>query len=160
MLYSLPALLGHDRVAWLQTRGTESVLMQLQNAIQETIREIPDCVAAGYVELSTGALLAVKTLDSHPPEVLELVAVASAELIQGATVTAIEKLFRKTRGVKDDGRHYFQEMLVFSDTLLHVFVRARRNQNHVACFVCRKRANIGMVLTKCRLAMPMLESAM
>ena len=135
------------------------IIMQLQSVIQQSMRDIPDCVAAGYVEMSTGALLAVKTIDSHPHEVLELVAVATAELIQGSTVTAIEKLFRRTRGVKDDGRHYFQEMIVFSDTLLHVFVRARSNQNHVACFVCRKSANIGMVLTKTRMAMLNLETA-
>ncbi len=135
------------------------IIMQLQSVIQKSMRDIPDCVAAGYVEMSTGTLLAVKTIDSHPHEVLELVAVATAELIQGSTVTAIEKLFRRTRGVKDDGRHYFQEMIVFSDTLLHVFVRARSNQNHVACFVCRKSANIGMVLTKTRMAMLNLETA-
>jgi len=133
--------------------------MQLQSVIQKSMRDIPDCVAAGYVEMSTGALLAVKTLDSHPHEVLELVAVATTELIQGSTVTAIEKLFRRTRGVKDDGQHYFQEMIVFSDTLLHVFVRARSNHNHVACFVCRKSVNIGMVLTKTRMAMSHLERA-
>ena len=132
---------------------------QLKKAIQRVIAEIPDCVAAGYVELSTGELMAVKTIDSHPFQVLELVAVASAELLQGATVTAMEKLFRKTRGVKDDGQHYSQEMLVFSDALIHVFVRGRNNQNHVACFVCRKSANVGMVLTKSRMAMTMLESA-
>jgi len=135
------------------------IIMQLQSVIQKSMRDIPDCVAAGYVEMSTGALLAVKTLDSHPHEVLELVAVATTELIQGSTVTAIEKLFRRTRGVKDDGQHYFQEMIVFSDTLLHVFVRARSNHNHVACFVCRKSVNIGMVLTKTRMAMSHLERA-
>ena len=133
--------------------------MQLQNALQKSMRDIPDCVAAGYVELSTGMLLAVKTIDSHPHEVLELVAAASAELMQGSTVTAIEKLFRRTRGVKDDGQHYFQEMLVFSDSLLHVFLRARTNHDHIACFVCRKSVNVGMVLTKTRLAMVTLESA-
>lgn len=133
--------------------------MQLQNAMHKSMHDIPDCVAAGYVEMSTGMLLAVKTIDSHPPEVLELVAAATAELIQGSTVTAIEKLFRRTRGVKDDGKHYFQEMLVFSESLLHVFVRARSNQDHIACFVCRKSANVGMVLTKARKAMPTIESA-
>jgi len=74
-------------------------------------------------------------------------------------VTAIEKLFRRARGVKDDGHHYFQEMVVFSDNLLHVFLRGRKNTEHVVCFVCRKSANIGMVLTKSRLAMPTIESA-
>lgn len=135
-------------------------MMKLESAIQKVIRDIPECVAAGYVDMSTGMLLAVKTIDSHPREVLDLVAAATADLFQGSTVTAIEKLFRKTRGVKDDGHHYFQEMIIFSDNLLHVFLRARQNHDHIACFVCRKSANVGMVITKSRLAMPALESAL
>lgn len=132
--------------------------MKLESTIQNLMRDIPECVAAGYVDMSTGMLLAVRTIDSHPREVLDLVAAATADLFEGSTVTAIEKLFRRTRGVKDDGHHYFQEMLVFSDNLLHVFLRARKNPGHVMCFVCRKSANVGMVLTKSRLAMPLIES--
>jgi hypothetical protein len=30
----------------------------------------------------------------------------------------------------------------------------------VACFVCRKGANLGMVLTKSRLAMPEIEASL
>jgi hypothetical protein len=135
-------------------------MMQLDSAIQKAIRDIPECVAAGYVDMSTGMLLAVKTIDSHPREVLDLVAAATADLFQGSTVTAIEKLFRKTRGVKDDGHHYFQEMIIFSDNLLHVFIRARKNHDHIACFVCRKSANIGMVVTKSRLSLPNIESSL
>lgn len=133
-------------------------MMQLESTIQKVIRDIPECVAAGYVDMATGMLLAVRTIDSHPREVLDLVAAATADLFQGSTVTAIEKLFRKSRGVKDDGHHYFQEMVVFSDNLLHVFLRGRKNPDHVVAFVCRKSANIGMVLTKSRLSMPTIES--
>lgn len=132
--------------------------MQIESTIQKVMRDIPECVATGYVDMSTGMLLAVKTIDSHPREVLDLVAAATADLFEGSTVTAIEKLFRRARGVKDDGHHYFQEMVVFSDNLLHVFLRGRKNTEHVVCFVCRKSANIGMVLTKSRLAMPTIES--
>jgi len=65
----------------------------------------------------------------------------------------------KSRGVKDDGHHYFQEIIVFSDNLLHVFLRGRKNNEHVVTFVCRKSANVGMVLTKTRLALPTIESS-
>ncbi len=131
----------------------------LDGVLQKAISSIPDCVAAGLVDVESGMLLGVKTVDSHPSEVLDLLAAATADLFQGSNVVSIEKLFRSTRGVAEDGRHYFQEIVVNSDNLIHVFLRGKRQQQ-VATFVCRKGANLGMVLTKARLAMPDIEQAL
>lgn len=133
--------------------------MSLDKALQDAIAAIPECVAAGYVDLSTGMLLAVKTVDSHPAEVLEVVAAATADLYQGSNVTLIENMFKKARGVENDGHHYFQEIIVNSDNLIHVFIRNKSNEEHVVVFVCRKSANLGMVLTKSRSALPALSAA-
>jgi hypothetical protein len=124
--------------------------MSLDASLAKAQQEVPECVAVGFVDMSTGMLLAVRTVDSHPQEVLDLVAAATADLFQGKSVTAIEKLFRRSRGQAEDGRHYFHEIIVMSDNLLHVFQRSRRNSNHSAVFVTRSTANIGMVLSKAR----------
>ncbi|HEC19372.1 MAG TPA: hypothetical protein ENI97_08510 [Gammaproteobacteria bacterium] len=134
--------------------------MSLDKAIQESIAAIPECVAGGYVDLSTGMLLSVKTVDSHPAEVLEVVAAATADLFQGSNVSLIESMFKKARGVDNDGHHYFQEIIINSDNLIHVFMRSKANEEHVVCYVCRKSANLGMVLTKARSSLPSLEAAM
>lgn len=134
--------------------------MSLKQAIQEAVASIPECLAAGYVDLSTGMLLDIKTVDSHPDEVMEVLAAATADLFQGPNVTLIESMFKKIRGVPDDGHHYFQEVIVNSDNLIHVFIRGKVNEEHVITFVCRKSANLGMVLTKARSAMPKLEAAL
>lgn len=132
--------------------------MTLDAALQKAITSIPDCVAAGYVDLDSGMLLGIKTVDSHAQEVIDLLAAATSDLFQGTNVQAIEKIFRRVRGVTEDGRHYFQEIIVNSDNLLHVFLRGKQ-QSQVATFVCRKGANLGMVLTKARMAMPGIESS-
>lgn len=119
---------------------------------------IPECVAAGYVDIQSGMLLAIKTVDSHPSEVIDLVAAATGDLFAGSNVTAIEQMFNKARGLASSDHHYFQEIIVNSDNLIHVFLRGKRYSNYVAVFVCRKSANLGMVLTKARMAMPELES--
>ena len=124
--------------------------MSLDSALSKAQQEVPECVAVGFVDMSTGMLLAVRTVDSHPQEVLDLVAAATADLFQGKSVSAIEKLFRRTRGQGEDGRHYFHEIIVMSENLLHVFQRSRKNSNHAAVFVTRANANIGMVLSKAR----------
>lgn len=119
---------------------------------------IPECVAAGYVDIQSGMLLAIKTVDSHPSEVIDLVAAATGDLFAGSNMTAIEQMFNKSRGLASSDHHYFQEIIVNSDNLIHVFLRGKRYSNYVAVFVCRKSANLGMVLTKARMAMPELES--
>jgi hypothetical protein len=134
--------------------------MSLDKAIQEAIASIPECVAAGYVDLSTGMLLSAKTVDSHPAEVLEVVAAATADLFQGSNVSLIESMFKKARGVENDGHHYFQEIIINSDNLIHVFMRSKANEEHVVTFVCRRTANLGMVLTKARSSLPALEAAL
>ncbi len=131
----------------------------LDNAIQTAVQQIPECVAAGYVDMSTGMLLGVKTIDSHPSEVLDMLAAATADLFQGSNIVAIEKMFKRSRGVPDDGHHYFQEMMIFSDNLLHIFIRCKGFTDHVMTFVCRKNVNIGMALAKARMAMPTIEKS-
>jgi hypothetical protein len=71
----------------------------------------------------------------------------------------IETIFKKARGISDQNHHYFQEIIINSDNLLHIFLRGK-NQEQVACFVCRRSVNLGMALTKARSAMPALEAAL
>lgn len=131
----------------------------LDRSLQQAMSSVPECLAAGYVDMSTGMLLAVKTVDSHPQEVLDMVSAATADLFQGANVSAIETMFKQTRGVKDDGHHYFQEIVVFSDNLLHMFLRCKKNSEHVVVYVSRKSANVGMMIAKCRMTIASLDGA-
>jgi hypothetical protein len=132
---------------------------KLDQALQAAIGSVPECVAAGYIDLSTGMLLAIKTVDSHPQEILELLAAATADLFQGSNVRSIEKMFKKARGLRDDEHHYFNEMIINSDNLIHIFLRAKRNEEQVLGLVCRKSANLGMALTKARAAITSVEAA-
>ncbi len=131
--------------------------MSLDASLAKAQQEVPECVAVGFVDMTTGMLLAVRTVDSHPQEVLDLVAAATADLFQGKSVTAIEKMFRRSRGQNEDGHHYFNEIIVMSDNLLHVFERSKKNSSQAAVFVTRANANIGMVLSRSRAMMREME---
>lgn len=133
--------------------------MSLDQALTQAQASIPECVASGFVDMSTGMLLGVKTVDSHPGEVLDLVAAATSDLFQGRNVVEIEKLFDRSRGITDRKSHYFQEIIVFSTNLLHVFLRSKKDENHVAVFVTRASANIGMVIVRSRAAMAAIDAS-
>ena len=133
--------------------------MDLNSELKKAVDFVPECLAAGYVDVSTGMLLAIRTVDSHPREVIDMVAAATADMFNGPNVSMIEQMFNKSRGIENTGYHYFQEVIVNSDNLLHIFVRSKINNEYVAVFVCRKTANLGMVLAKARISMPALEAA-
>jgi hypothetical protein len=142
------------------TKKEIETIMPLEQALAKAQTSVPECVASGYVDMTTGMLLGAKTVDSHPQEIIDLVAAATADLFQGQSVSAIESLFRKARGQQEDGAHYFQEIVVFSDNLIHVFTRSKMYPGQAAVFVCRKSANIGMVLTKARMALGSIENSL
>lgn len=133
--------------------------MSIEAALGKSMGNVPECVAGGVVDLASGMLLAIKTVDSHPREVIDLLAAATTDMFAGPNVMTIEKLFKRSRGIKDDTHHYFQELLVNSDNLIHIFMRGKQFPDYVVVFVCRKSANLGMVLTKARISLPEIESA-
>ncbi|MFG2450605.1 hypothetical protein [Streptomyces sp. M41(2017)] len=122
---------------------------QIMGLVKALRTDAPDCVASGAVDMSTGMLLSYETVDNHPPEVLDLLAGATLDLFQGRTVQMIEDVFKERRGVETD-QHFFQEILVNSENLTHLFVRMNDQQDVVAVVVCRKAVNVGMLFAQVR----------
>ena len=123
--------------------------MSIDNALRETQRTVPECIAAGVIDLDSGMLLAIKTVDSHPQPVLDVLAPATKELFEGDMVLHIERLFKQARGVDSDER-YFQEILISSTNLWHYFGRLKQNPQVVVTVVARADVNMGMFLVKAR----------
>ncbi|GAA3855446.1 hypothetical protein GCM10023084_06810 [Streptomyces lacrimifluminis] len=128
------------------TTGFSDQVMSLVKALRT---DAPECVASGVVDMATGMLLSYETVDNHPPEVLDLLAGATLDLFQGRTVVMIEDVFKERRGVQSD-QHFFQEILVNSENLTHLFVRLNEQQDVVAVVVCRKAVNVGMLFAQVR----------
>ena len=130
-------------------RMTSSFSDQVMSLVKHLRTDAPDCVASGVVDMSTGMLLSYETVENHPPEVLDLLAGATLDLLQGRTVVMIEDVFKERRGISSDN-HFFQEILVNSENLTHLFVRLNEQQDVVAVVVCRKSVNVGMLFAQVR----------
>ena len=128
----------------------------LDRSLNAAIAQIPECVAGGCVDMSTGLLLGVQTIDPQPPEMRDLISAAAADLFQGSGLVAIESMFRRSREIMDDRGDDVQEIVTFSDNLLHVFLKSKKNSNHVFVFIARNTANLGTVLSKARIALTWL----
>ncbi|GAA0938203.1 hypothetical protein [Actinocorallia libanotica] len=122
---------------------------QIQSMVKDLRSHAPECVAAGAVDMATGTLLAHETAEEHPAEVLDLLAGATLDLFQGRTVLMIEDVFKERRGVRSD-QHDFQEVLVNSTHVTHLFLRMLSRQDVVAVVVCRRSVNVGMLFAQSR----------
>lgn len=123
--------------------------MSVDSVVQSLLTNVPKSIAAGVVDMDTGMLLAVKTVDSHPQAVLDMVAAATKDLYEGDTVLGIEEIFRKSRGDSYQGR-YFQEIIVTSKNLLHIFARLQAHESIVLVVVARIDTNLGLAVMKTR----------
>lgn len=123
--------------------------MNIEETVKNTMTSVPKAVAAGVVDMKSGMLLAIKTVESHPQEVIEILAPATRELFEGDMVTTIESMFKKARGVTSD-EHYFQEILISSKHLWHYFGRLKKSPSTVLTVVTRGDVNLGLMLVKCR----------
>lgn len=134
-------------------------MSNFDDVIAKSVSSVPECLAGGVIDMDSGMLLGVKTVDSHPQEVLDMLAAATQDLFQGQNVVTIENMFKKARGLEMDDFHYFKEIIINSENLIHIFMRGKQNPQYVITFVCRLSANLGMVLTKARAQVPLLEAA-
>ncbi|MGR9105808.1 MAG: hypothetical protein ACU843_02655 [Gammaproteobacteria bacterium] len=123
--------------------------MSAESIVNDSLNNVPKAVAAGIVDMGTGMLLGVKTVDEHPQGVLDMLAAATQELYEGDSAMSIEKIFKRTRG-DGNSEPYFREIIINSKNLIHVFSRLMTNPKIALTVVCQGSANLGMVVMKVR----------
>ena len=123
--------------------------MSADETMRTAMAEVPKSVAAAMVDMASGMMLAMKTVDSHPQSVLDLLAPATKEMFEGDMVLSIENLFKQARGVQSDER-YFKEILISSTHLWHYFGRLKSNNQVVLAVVSRGDVNLGLMVMKAR----------
>ncbi|MEM1206589.1 MAG: hypothetical protein AAGN66_25365 [Acidobacteriota bacterium] len=123
--------------------------MSADALVRDAMKDVPKAVAAGVVDMASGMMLSVSTVESHPQDVLDILAPATKEMFEGELVLHIESLFKKARGVNSDER-YFQEIMIASRHLWHYFGRLKSNPSSVLTVVARGDVNMGLFLVKAR----------
>lgn len=132
--------------------------LSLDSVLRQAVSGVPDAVAASYVDMESGVLMG--TMSAKSTEVIDLATATSTNLFQGANVSAVEQMFRTSHGIKDDDDQHLSEVLVISQDMLHIFLRGKKNSSHCLCIVCPKNTNLGMALTKSRMALTSVEGSL
>jgi hypothetical protein len=132
--------------------------MKIEAALITATETIPDCIAAGYVDMETGMLLGAYAPDPQDQSVLDTLAIAVANLFQGRGVRGFEALLRSI-GTEDTQEAGFGEIAVLADDRINIFLRTPAYPDHVVCYICRSSANIGLALTKSHLSLAPVTAA-
>ncbi|TNC72184.1 hypothetical protein [Rubellimicrobium roseum] len=130
-------------------------MSSFETALQATMAAIPDCLASGCLDAESGLLLATGATDTDLARGLDRLGGAVADLFQGAALSGIGRLLAGPT----DGAPRLPEMVVFSDEHLHVFLPLGATSGRVICYVCRKAANVGLVLARARAGVETLARA-
>lgn len=132
--------------------------MSIEAALNSAVDTIPDCVAAGYVDMKTGMLLGTYLTEPQHSDTLDRLAIAVSNLFQGRGVRGFEDLLRSA-GVDDSDQPGFGEIAVFSGDYLNIFLRTQAYPDHVVCYICRASAHVGLALTKSHLSLGPVAAA-
>lgn len=132
--------------------------MSIQESLSSAMKTIPDCIAAGYIDMETGMLLGATVTEEIGENDLDTLAIAVANLFQGRGVAAFEALLRQA-GSEEVESPGFGEIAVFSKDRLNIFLRTREYPDHVVCYVCRASANVGLALAKSHLSLGPVAAA-
>ena len=132
--------------------------MSIKAVLTSAMETVPDCVAAGYVDMETGMLLGMNATSSDSQDAMDNLAMAVANLFQGRGIKAFEELMCKA-GIQDAEEPGFGEIAVFSNDRLNIFLRTREYPDHVVCYICCNSANVGLALTKSHLSLGPVAAA-
>jgi hypothetical protein len=98
-------------------------------------RRVLDCCGAGADEIAASGSLGG----------------AVANVFQGDKVLTFEEYFKRIRGMEDDDRHYFREVVLVAPACLSIMFRIPWQPDRALVVVTDKASSVGLVLTTTRI---------
>ena|SRR5688572_15764260 len=133
--------------------------MSLHNTLQESLESVPDGVAVGYLDLTTGSLLSIAAREERPQEYLNVIAAAVTELFEAPLLKALDKVWAADFNEKSLEEQGFKEILLLGNEYTTVLKRCENNANHAVIYVTKKQAPPGVLLMQVRSNLPVVEAA-
>lgn len=127
--------------------------MKRDDVIDSVRQAVPECLAAGAVDLATGMLLAVRADAGRSGDAIDLLAASADDFLGGPRLAQLARAF-------SDGGATVQEVIVVADAVVFVFQRFRRRPGVALVTVSRASANLGMVLARARQSLTAVESVL
>lgn len=109
--------------------------MQFETELEACLKDLPGCVGAGYVDLESGFMLAMRSQDPMPEDQAEVLAVAAVQALNSATVAEMCSAFGGCDANDTEGPPPFRETVILSETAIHVFQRVENYPDEAVCLI-------------------------
>lgn len=133
---------------------------ELGDVLSGHMARVPGCVGAAVIDLNSASVVVMHAANTHALPVSGLLGSATTDLFLGERIQAIADPVSGALPPGASAEPFPSEVIALSDHLTHLFLRSPRFSNYVTTFVCPARANLGLVLSRCREALPDLDTAL
>ena len=122
----------------------------LQGFLAKVMNTVPGCLTAAWIDLSGRRVLELRGFEADDDMGSQSLGDAIAELFQGGQVRAIEEVFKRSRGVAEDEKHHFREIVIVADGCVGILLRDRSRADRSLVVVTDRAVNLGMALATTR----------
>lgn len=129
----------------------------LEMELDTCLARFEGCQAAGYIDLDSGFMLAIKSAQPMNEEQRELLAVAAYQVMNSATTRELGEIYAGPDAA--EGSPAFAETVVMSSEAIHIFARMKSFPDEAVCLVFRPDANPDDVLDAARFSVERLANA-
>jgi hypothetical protein len=135
--------------------------VRLKLALQDTVNNVPDCVAAGYVNIDEGRLVELYAADEAVRHLVGVTVLGAAELFEATNYAAasLRRLAAGDDAFDESQDEPMRELMLRMQSLLHLFMRCQRHPQCAVIVSCAEGVSPGIALSQARLALPAIEAA-
>jgi hypothetical protein len=132
----------------------------LDEALRNAILDIPNCIAAGAVDLTSGTLLALQAEEASPQEMLNVMTTTITELFEAPLLQAFSEIYAAPSNEGSPRRTQFTELLLLNSYHNYLLLRGRQRPDLAVIVITKKDTPVGLLMMKAMAAMPEIEKAL
>lgn len=134
--------------------------MTLRDTLQASLDSVPDGVAVGYIDLTTGSLLSLASREERPQEFLNVIARAVTEMFEAPLFKVLNKIWSVEFSEEALQADAFTEILLMGSDYTTLLKRCEKNPRHAVIYVTHKNAPPGILMMQVRSDLPRIEAAL
>ena len=122
--------------------------------------DIPNCIAVGAVDLTSGTLLALQAQEERPQEMINVMTATIAELFEAPLLQAFSEIYAASPDESPSRGTQFSEILLLNSHHSYLLLRGRKRQEFAVVVITKKDTPAGLLMMKALAAMPNIEQAL
>ena len=132
----------------------------LDDALRTAMYEIPNCVAVGAVDLTSGTLLSIQAEEERSQEMLNIMSTTVTELFEAPLLQAFAEIYAGEAGQGPGAGKQFSELLLLNNLHNYLLLRGRKRSELAVIVITRKETPVGLLMMRALSAMPAIEDSL